>query len=115
MPRSAKKSQPVKRGQGPEGYGAVLEEITELLRSARRTAACAVNTVMTSVYWEVGRRIVEYEQEGEARAAYGEKLLERQTSTSGVFKLKKAVPLRSDKHRPHSPHCHSRRGPSRVW
>jgi hypothetical protein len=40
--------------------------------------------------------------------------IEQQTSASEVFKLKKAVPRRSDKHWPHSPHCQSRRGPSRV-
>src|SRR5262249_36716972 len=29
----------------------------------------------TATYWEVGRRIVEFEQGGEARAAYGQALL----------------------------------------
>ena len=37
----------------------------------------AVNAIMTTTYWEIGRRIVEYEQEGKARAEYGEALLER--------------------------------------
>ena len=32
---------------------------------------------MTATYWEIGRRIVEFEQGGEARAGYGEQLLER--------------------------------------
>jgi predicted nuclease of restriction endonuclease-like (RecB) superfamily len=32
---------------------------------------------MTATYWEIGRRIVEYEQGGKARAEYGEALLER--------------------------------------
>ena len=32
---------------------------------------------MTATYWEVGRRIVEFEQGGERRAGYGEVLLER--------------------------------------
>lgn len=32
---------------------------------------------MTAAYWEIGRRVVEYEQEGAARAGYGERLLER--------------------------------------
>jgi len=32
---------------------------------------------MTATYWEIGRRIVEYEQHGRKRAAYGEALLER--------------------------------------
>jgi hypothetical protein len=29
---------------------------------------------MTTVYWEVGRRVVEYEQKGATHAAYGEKI-----------------------------------------
>jgi predicted nuclease of restriction endonuclease-like (RecB) superfamily len=32
---------------------------------------------MTATYWEVGRRIVEFEQGGERRAAYGQELLRR--------------------------------------
>lgn len=32
---------------------------------------------MTATYWEVGRRIVEFEQGGQERAAYGEALIER--------------------------------------
>ncbi len=32
---------------------------------------------MTATYWEIGRRIVEHEQQGEQRAAYGRELLGR--------------------------------------
>jgi predicted nuclease of restriction endonuclease-like (RecB) superfamily len=32
---------------------------------------------MTTTYWELGRHIVEFDQAGEKRAAYGEQLLER--------------------------------------
>lgn len=32
---------------------------------------------MTASYWEIGRRIVEFEQGGEDRAAYGEALIRR--------------------------------------
>lgn len=55
----------------------ILAEVTELLDRARRVSVRAVNSVMTSVYWEIGRRIVEYEQRGKQRAAYGEQLLDR--------------------------------------
>jgi predicted nuclease of restriction endonuclease-like (RecB) superfamily len=34
-------------------------------------------TILTATYWEIGRRIVEYEQKGKARARYGEALIER--------------------------------------
>ena len=58
-------------------YQSLIRGISRLLESARRNAARAVNTVLTVTYWEVGRRIIEFEQKGKARAAYGEKLLER--------------------------------------
>lgn len=61
----------------PAGYDAVLAGVVELLENSRRGAARAVNAVMTAAYWEIGRRIVEYEQEGAERAGYGEQLLAR--------------------------------------
>lgn len=57
------------------GYEGVLAEVVELLEAARRTSARSVNAVMTATYWEIGRRIIESEQQGEKRAAYGEALL----------------------------------------
>lgn len=59
------------------GYDAMLSGVVELLEQARRTSARAVNTVMTVTYWDIGRRIVEYEQGGEARAEYGAALIKR--------------------------------------
>lgn len=56
-------------------YDNMLAEMIELLESARRASARAVNSIMTATYWEMGRRIVEVEQGGEARAEYGEELM----------------------------------------
>jgi predicted nuclease of restriction endonuclease-like (RecB) superfamily len=58
-------------------YGVVLADVTDLLESARRAAARSVNSIMTASYWAVGRRIVEFEQEGKGRAAYGTRLIAR--------------------------------------
>jgi len=58
-------------------YDAVLTEVVRLVQDARRVAARSVNSVMTATYWEIGRRIVEHEQGGAERAAYGEALLAR--------------------------------------
>ena len=71
--------EPATRPQGGDvhGYDAVLASVVTLLESARRASARAVNAVMTATYWEVGRRIVEYEQGGEDRAEYGKRLIER--------------------------------------
>ena len=43
---------------------------------ARGASARAVNVVMSATYWEVGRRLVEYEQGGKTRAEYGRALLD---------------------------------------
>lgn len=59
------------------GYDTILAGLVDLLERARRISARAVNAVMTASYWEVGRRIVEFEQGGRKRAEYGEMLLER--------------------------------------
>jgi len=48
-----------------------------MLAAARRASARAVNALMTATYWEIGRRIVEFEQGGAERAEYGEELLKR--------------------------------------
>src|SRR5262249_55103458 len=58
-------------------YDDVLEGISELLDRARRAAARAVNPVLAATSWEVGRRVVEFEQRGRARAEYGEGLVKR--------------------------------------
>ena len=58
-------------------YAAVHADIVALLDAARRAAARSVNAVMTATYWAVGRRIVEFEQGGLERAAYGEAMFVR--------------------------------------
>ena len=63
-------------GLRPE-YDIVLTEVATLLESARRAAARSVNTVMTTTYWQIGRRLVEVEQEGQGKAEYGEHLIEQ--------------------------------------
>jgi hypothetical protein len=62
---------------GPAEYGGLVTGIADLLEQARRTTARAVNSILTATYWEIGRRIVEFEQGGKARAEYGEALLVR--------------------------------------
>jgi predicted nuclease of restriction endonuclease-like (RecB) superfamily len=59
------------------GYQALLRSVSDLLRDGRRNAAKSVNAVLTSTYWLVGRRLVEFEQGGKERAAYGSELLKR--------------------------------------
>ncbi len=42
-------------------YAGVHEGIVALVQGARQAAARSVNALMTSTYWEIGRRIVEAE------------------------------------------------------
>lgn len=58
-------------------YAGIHGDIVALLESARRAAARSVNALMTASYWEIGRRIVEFEQGGQERAVYGQALLKR--------------------------------------
>ena len=58
-------------------YSGLVGDIGKLLEAARRGSVRAVNAFMTATYWEIGRRIVEFEQGGEKRAGYGEELLGR--------------------------------------
>lgn len=58
-------------------YDTVLTGVVELLELSRRASARAVNAIMTATYWEVGRRIVEVEQQGRKRAGYGDALVKR--------------------------------------
>lgn len=60
-----------------QDYQGFLGGISELLTEARRSAARSVNSILTITYWEIGRRIVEFEQCGKDRAGYGEELIKR--------------------------------------
>lgn len=50
-------------------------EIRELLENARKNIAQQVNTQLLTTYWNIGRIIVEYEQQNQIRADYGKQTL----------------------------------------
>lgn len=58
-------------------YASLREDVSRLIDDARRTSARSVNAVMTATYWLIGRRIIEFEQQGKERASYGERIIER--------------------------------------
>jgi hypothetical protein len=53
----------------------LLDSLRELIQKSRQQALRAVDMVQVQTCWEVGRHIVEFEQGGETRAAYGKKLI----------------------------------------
>jgi predicted nuclease of restriction endonuclease-like (RecB) superfamily len=55
----------------------LIHDVVQILQSARQHAYKAVNTAMLEAYWNIGKRIVEEEQYGETRAAYGEGIIKQ--------------------------------------
>lgn len=55
---------------------ALFEQIQSVLLQARQQARRSVNQTMVLAYWQVGKLIVEHEQGGKDRAAYGAKTLQ---------------------------------------
>ncbi|MBF0612454.1 MAG: DUF1016 domain-containing protein [Magnetococcales bacterium] len=56
-------------------YHSLLEEISRTYTQGRVQAMQAVNVHITATYWQVGQRIVEFEQQGNIRAEYGKALI----------------------------------------
>lgn len=52
-----------------------IDDIRTLINEARKQVVHTVNTVMVATCWEIGRRIVEEEQNGNDRAEYGKYLI----------------------------------------
>ena len=56
---------------GHDGLAPLIAEVRSLIQFARRGAVSVINTLQVVTNFEIGRRIVEHEQQGEKRAAYG--------------------------------------------
>ena len=59
----------------PGSLTPLVAELRSLIQSARRGAVSIVNSLQVMTNFEIGRRIVEHEQQGEKRAAYGREML----------------------------------------
>jgi len=59
----------------PDGLTTLLTEVRQLIQSARRGVSTVVDTFQVMTNFEIGRRIVEHEQKGAKRAAYGDLML----------------------------------------
>lgn len=53
----------------------LVGNLGELIRQARQKVLRTVDTIQVQTCWQIGRHIVEFEQEGAQRAAYGKQLL----------------------------------------
>jgi len=81
-----KPQQPKRKARGDEqalalptdaGMDQVLSDIRAIIQAGHGRVLAAVNKEIVDTYWRIGERIVQEEQRGEHRAAYGEQLLNR--------------------------------------
>ena len=54
----------------------VINEVKRIIEESKKKVVSYVNTTLLYTYWNIGKLIVEY-QDGEERAKYGDKLIER--------------------------------------
>lgn len=53
----------------------IFSDIRNIIENGLRKAYQNANMVTVLTYWQVGRRIIEEEQQGEKRAEYGERII----------------------------------------
>ncbi|MBE0462301.1 MAG: PDDEXK nuclease domain-containing protein [Halomonadaceae bacterium] len=63
--------------QNPAAFSDLVSAITQQIEQARGQVRQAVNTAMVQSYWEIGRLIIEHEQQGSSRAEYGKQQLQQ--------------------------------------
>lgn len=56
-------------------YHSLIKDLEVLIASGRKAAYQSINQAMIDMYWNIGKRIVEEEQKGKARAQYGKALI----------------------------------------
>lgn len=61
--------------RSPKKTGTLLSSIKDIITKAKLTAYRNTNSILLKAYWEIGRLIVEDEQQGKAKAAYGKGVL----------------------------------------
>lgn len=74
--------------QSNDSYEVLLVQITELVARSKQKALRAVNTALVEMNWNIGKYIVEFEQKGQAKVAYG---------TSTLTQLSHSLTLRFGK------------------
>ena len=59
----------------PNNDDKLICDLRHIIEQGRRQAYASANMVAIQTYWNIGRRIVEEEQNGETRAKYGKRLI----------------------------------------
>ena len=64
----------IMKKQEPE-YSSLISNIGLLLEQGKKQAYQSINSILVKTYWEIGKQIIVYEQEGKEKAEYGSSLL----------------------------------------
>lgn len=72
----------------------LFTEICTIIDQARKHVQQAVNQTMVQAYWQIGRVIIEHEQQGQQRAAYGKQQL-KQLSEKLTTRLGRGFSIRN--------------------
>ena len=57
-------------------YQAVIDDVKDIIASGMESACRTANRAMVLTYWNIGKRIVEQEQQGKQRAKYGAAMMD---------------------------------------
>ena len=60
-----------------KSYNSLVANIANIVDSSQKKVAIQVNSTLIEAYWNIGLRIVEYEQGGKEKAEYGSNLLKK--------------------------------------
>ena len=67
--------QPIEPKSTDNQYDLLIQQISSLVHDAKKQVATTIDNVLVETYWNIGKYIVEFEQEGSVRAKYGDRLL----------------------------------------
>jgi len=67
----------IKSMEEHNGYDSLIDSVGVLLEQARKTIYSHANKILVKTYWEIGKRIVDFEQGGKEKAEYGSQLFEK--------------------------------------
>ena len=65
----------LEKSNNDEQYDLLIKQISLAVADAKKRVATAINATLVETYWNIGKYIVEFEQNGNRRAKYGEQLL----------------------------------------
>ena len=54
---------------------ALADKIVQVIEEGKQALAVSINEIIKATYWRIGQYIVEFEQQGSAKAKYGTSLL----------------------------------------